>query len=29
MVALDTNVLARIYVDYPADPEAEKQLPAA
>ncbi|MFZ2393406.1 type II toxin-antitoxin system VapC family toxin [Rhodoferax sp.] len=29
MVALDTNVLARFYVDDPADPEAEKQRPAA
>ena len=29
MIALDTNVLARFYVDDPADPEAEKQRPAA
>ncbi len=29
MIALDTNVLARFYVDDPADPEAAKQRPAA
>ena len=25
MIALDTNILARFYVDDPADPEATKQ----
>ena len=25
MIALDTNILARFYVDDPADPEAAKQ----
>ncbi|OGB33963.1 MAG: nucleotide-binding protein [Burkholderiales bacterium RIFCSPLOWO2_12_FULL_61_40] len=29
MIALDTNILARFYVDDPADPEAEKQRPIA
>lgn len=29
MVALDTNVLARFYVDDPGDPEAAKQRPTA
>lgn len=29
MIALDTNVLARFYVDDPADPEAGKQRPIA
>jgi len=29
VIALDTNVLARFYVDDPADPEAAKQRPAA
>ncbi|HVZ42514.1 MAG TPA: type II toxin-antitoxin system VapC family toxin [Ramlibacter sp.] len=29
MIALDTNVVARFYVDDPADPDAEKQRPAA
>ena len=29
MIAFDTNVLARFYVDDPADPEAAKQRPAA
>lgn len=29
MIALDTNVLARFYVDDPADPEAAKQRPIA
>ena len=29
MIALDTNVLARFYVDDPTDPEAAKQRPAA
>ena len=29
MVALDTNILARFYVDDPVDPEADKQRPIA
>ncbi len=29
MIALDTNILARFYVDDPADPEAAKQCPIA
>lgn len=29
MIALDTNVLARFYVDDPGDPEAARQRPAA
>ena len=29
MIAVDTNVLARFYVDDPGDPEAERQRPAA
>lgn len=29
MIAVDTNVLARFYVDDPADPEAARQRPAA
>lgn len=29
MISLDTNVLARFYVDDPTDPEAAKQRPAA
>ena len=29
MIALDTNILARFYVDDPADPEAVKQRPIA
>ncbi len=29
MIALDTNILARFYVDDPADPEAAKQRPIA
>lgn len=29
MIALDTNVLARFYVDDPSDPEAAKQRPLA
>lgn len=29
MIALDTNVLARFYVEDPSDPEAESQRPAA
>jgi predicted nucleic-acid-binding protein len=29
MIALDTNILARFYVDDPADPEAAKQRPVA
>lgn len=29
MIALDTNVIARFYVDDPSDPEALKQRPAA
>jgi len=29
VIALDTNVLARFYVDDPTDPEAAKQRPAA
>ena len=29
MIALDTNILARFYVDDPNDPEAEKQRPIA
>lgn len=29
MIAVDTNVLARFYVDDPNDPEAERQRPAA
>jgi len=29
MIALDTNILARFYVDDPADPEAFKQRPIA
>jgi predicted nucleic-acid-binding protein len=29
MIALDTNVLARFYVDDPADPEAARQRPIA
>ncbi len=29
MIALDTNVLARFYVDDPGDPEAAKQRPVA
>lgn len=29
MIALDTNVLARFYVDDPADPEAAEQRPVA
>jgi predicted nucleic-acid-binding protein len=29
MIALDTNVLARFYVDDPADPESVKQRPIA
>jgi predicted nucleic-acid-binding protein len=29
MIALDTNVLARFYVDDPSDPEAAKQRPIA
>lgn len=29
MVALDTNILARLYVDDPNDPEAGKQHPIA
>lgn len=29
MIALDTNVLARFYVDDPGDPEAAKQRPIA
>ena len=29
MIAVDTNILARFYVDDPADPEAAKQRPIA
>jgi len=29
MIALDTNILARFYVDDPGDPEAEQQRPVA
>ncbi len=29
MIAVDTNVLARFYVDDPADPEAKRQRPLA
>jgi hypothetical protein len=29
MLALDTNILARFYVDDPSDPEAQKQRPIA
>ena len=29
MIALDTNILARFYVDDPGDPEAAKQRPLA
>lgn len=29
MIALDTNILARFYVDDPSDPEAAKQRPIA
>ena len=29
MIALDTNILARFYVDDPADPEASRQRPIA
>lgn len=29
MIALDTNLLARFYVDDPGDPEAQKQRPIA
>ncbi len=29
MIALDTNILARFYVDDPNDPEAAKQRPIA
>lgn len=29
MIALDTNVIARFYVDDPSDPQAETQRPAA
>lgn len=29
MIALDTNILARFYVDDPSDPEAAKQRPVA
>jgi predicted nucleic-acid-binding protein len=29
MIALDTNILARFYVDDPSDPEAEAQRPIA
>lgn len=29
MIALDTNILARFYVDDPKDPEAAKQRPIA
>ena len=29
MIALDTNILARFYVDDPADPQAAKQRPIA
>jgi predicted nucleic-acid-binding protein len=29
MIALDTNILARFYVDDPSDPEAQKQRPIA
>lgn len=29
MIALDTNILARFYVDDPGDPEAAKRLPVA
>jgi len=29
MIALDTNILARFYVDDPVDPEADKQRPIA
>lgn len=29
MIALDTNILARFYVDDPGDPEATKQRPVA
>ena len=29
MIAIDTNILARFYVDDPNDPEAEKQRPVA
>ncbi|WP_201224050.1 hypothetical protein [Halochromatium roseum] len=29
MIALDTNILARFYVDDPGDPEAAKQRPIA
>lgn len=29
MIALDTNILARFYVDDPADPEAARQRPIA
>jgi predicted nucleic-acid-binding protein len=29
MIALDTNILARFYVDDPGDPEAAKQRPVA
>lgn len=29
MISLDTNILARFYVDDPADPEAAKQRPIA
>lgn len=29
MIALDTNVLARFYVDDPSDPESDKQRPIA
>lgn len=29
MIALDTNILARFYVDDPSDPESKKQRPVA
>jgi predicted nucleic-acid-binding protein len=29
MIALDTNILARFYVDDPNDPEADRQRPIA
>lgn len=29
MIALDTNILARFYVDDPGDPEAAEQRPVA
>jgi predicted nucleic-acid-binding protein len=29
MIALDTNVIARFYVDDPSDPQAQQQRPAA